>query len=556
MAWAGFLRDESYHGSITDNAFVSSRRALLVLLAAFVVAVIVVDPRGNFPLDDDWGVGFTTFTLVQTGRVQFTPFASATAYLQFAWGALWAAAFGETFTVLRFSTLFLSLGSTLLAFFLLRRAGARRELALFGAAALLFHPLFFWASFTSMTHVPFVFASLVAATLFVRAIENEEGVWLALAFAATVASFFTRQFAILNALTPLIVALMLRRRKLAATYAAAATVFALLVVSGVLVGSPKELALHRPSVAGLAMRAAHYVYFNWQNAALFFAAPLLLLLLSRRRARLSRRRARLPRMVLVLSTIAFALVAWRMTVRVGMPIPYMSSGNVFTDFGLGPPTLRDVFTLHMPHPFALPWIVKVALMIVTTIGAALALTLTIGVLRKEPAPLTTDRILIRYCAVYLIGGTLIAAGMSIYFDRYSVDTAWPFVLLLVLLANHAQITRAAKITAAAMLAIAILFAVSGTAEYLSWNRARWNAYAYLRANSVTLEQMDGGYEINALLALRAGRKDLGKRGVGVIDDQYILTFNRDIPGYELLRAFPYPRWLGLREGAIHAQRRM
>ncbi|MDP9192705.1 MAG: glycosyltransferase family 39 protein [Acidobacteriota bacterium] len=519
----------------------TDRRAILLLVAAFAAAVLVVDPRGNFPLDDDWGVGFTTFTLLQTGTVQLTPFASATAYLQFFWGALWAAMFGETFTVLRFSTLSLSLASIVLTYLLLRRVSVRRELALFGAAALLFHPLFFWASFTSMTHVPFVFVSIVAAWMFVLAAERE-GVWLALAFVATVASFFTRQFAILNALAPLVVALMARRKKLAATYAAALVVFGLLVVSGVLVGSEKELALHQPNLSRLAMRAAHYVYFNWQNAALFFAAPLLLLLLSRGRPRLSRA-------VVVIAAIAFALVAWRMTMRVGMPIPYMNSGNVFTDFGLGPPTLRDVFTLRMPHPFALPWSIKVALMIVTTIGAAVALSLTVMSLRIE-------NLLVRYCAVYLLCATLIAAGMSIYFDRYSIDTAWPFVLLLVLLANGVQITRPARIAAASALAICIVFAVSGTAEYLAWNRARWDAYAYLRANGVTLEQMDGGYEINALLALRAGRKDLGKRGVGVIDDRYILTFNRNVRGYELLRAFPYPRWLGLSEGAIHAQRRV
>lgn len=525
-------------------------RAILLLVAAFLAAVVVVNPIGNFPLNDDWGVGFTTFTLLQTGRVQFSPFASATAYLQFAWGALWAAMFGETFTVLRLSTLALSLGSTLLAFSLLRRSGVRRDLALFGAAALLFHPLFFWASFTSMTHVPFVFLSLVAAGLFVRAAERE-GIWLALAFVATVASFFTRQFAILNAVTPLIVALTMRRRKLATIYAGAVAVFGLLVVSGVLVGSKKELALHRPSVSGLAMRAAHYLYFNWQNAALFFAAPLLLLLLSRARPRLSR-----P--LIAIFAIAFAIVAWRMTVRVHMPIPYLNSGNVFTDFGLGPPTLRDVFTLHMAHPFALPWSVKVALMIVTTIGAALALSLTITSLREETGVAggqPSAPTLIRYCAVYLLCATLVAAGMSIYFDRYSIDTAWPFVLLLVLLANRAQITRPAAIVAASVLAVMIVFATSGTAEYLAWNRARWDAYAYLRVNGVTLEQMDGGYEINALLALRAGRKDLGKRGVGVVDDRYILTFNREVPGYELLRAFPYPRWFGLTTGAIHAQRR-
>ncbi|HYO77455.1 MAG TPA: hypothetical protein VE010_13420, partial [Thermoanaerobaculia bacterium] len=137
-------------------------RPRLLLLAAFVAAVIAVDPRGNFPLNDDWGVGYTTFTLARTGEIHFTPFASATAYLQFIWGALWVTLFGESFTVLRFATLTLSLASTLLAYSLLRYVQIERRLALFGAAALLFHPLFVWASFTSMTHVPFVFLSLLA----------------------------------------------------------------------------------------------------------------------------------------------------------------------------------------------------------------------------------------------------------------------------------------------------------------------------------------------------------------------------------------------------------
>ena len=519
----------------------STRVALLLLLAVFAAAVLVVDPRGNFPLDDDWGVGFTTFTLVQTGKIQFTPFASATAYLQFFWGALWALIFGQTFTVLRASVLALSLASTLMMYALLRQAQVRRELAFFGAAALLFHPLFFWASFTSMTHVPFVFTSIVAAWFFVRAADEENRAWLVLALLATIASFFTRQFAVLNAIAPLIVALTMRRKKLAVTYAAALLVFGALVMSGVLVGSQKELVLHRPTLAGLAMRAVHYVYFNWQSAALFFASPLLLLLLSRGRPRLSR-------VTLVVCGIVFAAVAWRMTVRVGMPLPYMNSGNVFTDFGLGPPTLRDVFTLRMRHPFALSWLVKVVLMIATTIGAAIAASLAVASLRK-------DSPLLRYAAVYLVCATLIAAGMSIHFDRYSIDTAWPFVVLLMLLGNAARITRRATIAAVVMLAIAIVFAIGGTAEYLAWNRARWDAYAFLRANGVTLEQMDGGYEVNALLALREGSKSLGKRGVGVIDDRYILTFNRDVRGYELLRAFRYPRWFGLSEGAVHAQRR-
>ncbi|HEX2061146.1 MAG TPA: hypothetical protein VHK90_10430 [Thermoanaerobaculia bacterium] len=506
----------------------TDRRAYLLLLAAFVLAVSVVHPIGDFPLNDDWGVGFTTFTLLQTGRIELTPFASATAYLQFIWGALWASVFGASFTVLRFATLTLSLGSALLVFTLLRRGGTNAGVALLGAAALLFHPLFFWASFTSMTHVPFVFLSLVAAAAFLTA-WNREGVWLAIAFVACVASFFTRQFAILNAIAPLIVAITFRRRNIAIVYAAAAGVFAILAVTGVLVGSQKELALHRPAFDGvkLAMRAAHYFFFNWQNIALFFAPVLLL------------RRVRLSRIALVICGAVFAYAAIRMT-SIGAPIPYMNSGNVFTDFGLGPPTLRDVFTLRMPHPFALPFAVKVVLMIVTSIGALIAAA-------SMPATLREENVLVRFAAVYLVCGSIVAAFMRINFDRYSIDTGWAVVLLLA--GGTIRRPRAAVAT----LVVLAIFAICGTSEYLAWNRARWDAYAYLRANGVTLEEMDGGYEINSMLALRAGRKDLGKAGVGVVDDRYILTFNRDVPGYRLVRAFPYQRWLGLSSGAVHVQ---
>ncbi|HEX8255619.1 MAG TPA: glycosyltransferase family 39 protein [Thermoanaerobaculia bacterium] len=517
-------------------------RPQLLLLAAFAAAVIVVDPRGNFPLNDDWGVGYTTVTLAHSGEIHFTPFASATAYLQFAWGALWVTLFGESFTVLRCATLTLSLASTLLAYALLRYVNIERGLALFGAAALLFHPLFFWASFTSMTHVPFVFLSLLAANAFVRAWDRE-GVWLALAFAATVASFFTRQFAILNALAPLIVALTYRRKKVAATYAATAIVFALLAVSGVLVASEKELSLHKPAVDKLLMRAAHYLFFNWQNVALFFAPLLVFVLLARTRVAYSRAAA-------IVCTVVFGYAAWRMTVQIGMPVPYVNGGNVFTDFGLGPPTLRDVWIFRMPHPFALPFASKVALMVVTSIAAVVAASIAIAALRIEH-PLG------RYCAAYLACGTAITAFMSINFDRYSIDTAWPFAILMIVLASSLQPTRLARGIAAALLAVAILFSVAGTAEYLAWNRARWEAFASLRAHGVSLTRMDGGYEINAfLVALPAGRKNLGKRGDGVIDDEFIIAFNRDVPGYVRMESFAYPRWLGLSEGELHVQRRM
>jgi len=517
------------------------RTALLVLIAMFLVAVVVVDPRGDFPLDDDWGVGYTTFHLAQTGRVELTPFASATAYLQFAWGSLWALLFGSTFTVLRMATLTLSLASILLLFKTLREAGVKTGLALFGAAVLLAHPIFFWASFTSMTHVPFLFMSMLSMWCFARAWERG-GWWLAMAFVVTAASFLTRQFAILNALAPLIVALMARRWRLAAVYAAAAATFAALVLSGALVASRQELARHLSSpgadLAGIAVRSVHYVFFNFQNAALFFAPAVLLLLFARNRTRLSWIAA-------AIAAAIFSYPALHMISR-GVPIPYGGS-NVFTDFGLGPPLLRDFATWRMPHPFALPIAVKLVLMILSTVGAVIVASFAVRALRHQ-------HVLARASAVYLLCGTIICAGMKIYFDRYSLDTAWPLIVLLIILANGATLTGMGRITAAVMVTIVLLFSISGTAEYLAWNRARWVAFRYLQAHGVTLVEMDGGYEINAMLALRMGRKDLGKPGVGVVDDRYIIAFNR-VPGYEVLRSFEYPRWLGLSRGYLHAERR-
>jgi len=88
-----------------------------------------------------------------------------------------------------------------------------------------------------------------------------------------------------------------------------------------------------------------------------------------------------------------------------------------------------------------------------------------------------------------------------------------------------------------------VLSVAGASEYLAWNRARWQAFHLLQEHGVTLEQMDGGYEINAMLAVRTGQKSLGKEGFGVRDDRYIITFN-PVPGYTTLATIPYRRLLG------------
>ena len=44
---------------------------ILLIFFIFIVAVILVDPRGNFPLNDDWGFAHSVNKLLFEGQLNF-----------------------------------------------------------------------------------------------------------------------------------------------------------------------------------------------------------------------------------------------------------------------------------------------------------------------------------------------------------------------------------------------------------------------------------------------------------------------------------------------------
>ncbi|HJT18202.1 MAG TPA: glycosyltransferase family 39 protein, partial [Thermoanaerobaculia bacterium] len=490
------------------------RRSIAILVIVFAIAVAITNPIGNFPLDDDWDFSLSTWHLVHTGQVQHTPFTSNVAVLQYFWGALWTILFGESSTVLRFSTLFLALASTILIYVILRRSDVPDRLALFSALAFLFNPLIYWASFTYMTDVPEMFLSIAAFALLNEALHRDSNKWLITAVLVAIASFFVRQIGILNAVVPLIA---IRKKKFTIAYGAATALYLVLLASGALFESKQELQIHMLRPADILIGAAHYGFLNVQNAALFFL-PLVLLLCLGRLQPADRLKAVLT---LLIFAVWFTAIAAHL-IALGRPIPYPIRGNIFINFALGPPTLRDTFVFGMPYPFHIAYGWQIALMIVTT---ALAIFVAAFLIRIR-----------NLAAIYCIAGTVIMMFLRIYFDRYSIDTMWPLAIAVPVALKDAKV-RWVPLVLVAVLSIA------GTAEYLAWNRARWDAYRWLESRGVTLDQMDGGYEINAMLALGTGQKFLGKPGFAVRDDRFIIGFN-EVPGYKTLATFRYRRLLG------------
>ena len=534
---------------------------LLCLSVVFLLAVLAVDPRGEFPLDDDWDFAFVTWNFAQTGHLQFTPFTAATLRAQVFWGAVWSRLFGPSFQVLRASTLFLSLMSLLLLNAFLASLKVPRFPRLAMTLALLFHPIFFWASFTYMTHIPFVFLSLVSLVFFTHAFIARKPLYALAGAAAVVLSFLVRQTGVVNALPPILLAIHMRqnlgrdwwKRYLLPPLAALATFVVLLQFTSVFVPAAGEHALHRKVFEwsggavlwNLLIDPYHHTAFNFMNGALFALPIVAAMVVSGPRPT--------ARKLLTFAAVAAAfLYLGTLMIQNGNPFPYRNGGNVFTNLGLGPHTLRDTFHLGYLYPaFHLEAPSRAILTLGAAILGAFLLVTVAAAVRKRPDG--TGAIGALLATYYILSGSLILCFIRIYFDRYSLDALWPVVLFGALTVNWEK--RRSRIAATTLILFLGAFSISATQEYLAWNRARWEAYRYLRSGGVGLEQMDGGYEINALLALRTGRKNLGKKGFGVMDDEYLITFN-PIRGYRPLAVFPYPRVFGLDQGVVFALRRV
>ena len=145
----------------------------LLLVFIWVLAALLVNPVGDFPLNDDWAYGFAVRSLVETGHLRLSGWTATNLIAQVPWGALFCLPFGFSFTALRLSTLVLGLIGVLATYGLLREARASAWLALFGSLVLAFSPIYFALSYTFMTDVPFTAVATASSWLLLRGLRRD-----------------------------------------------------------------------------------------------------------------------------------------------------------------------------------------------------------------------------------------------------------------------------------------------------------------------------------------------------------------------------------------------
>jgi hypothetical protein len=529
----------------------------LVLGVVWLGMVLLINPVGNFPLNDDWSYGRSVQALLERGTFELTDHTGMTLIAQVAWGAVFSMPGGFSFTALRASTLVLGLIGVLATYGLLREVRVDRRIAMIGALLIATNPLYVVLAFSFMTDVPFFAVSIVALLFLVRGtLRGRDGQLLLGLFFATLALLIRQPALIIfvSFAVAYVVAQGFSMRGLVRAVIPVALGIGVLLgyqqIVRATIGIPAMYNRPYDLISASASGASEYAGFLLDRlfvAALYlglFLLPYALVVATCRWKAVRPSGWRFSLSATVGLIVAVTGVLW-WTDRL-MPL----SGNVAFDIGLGPPLLRDVYVLGLPNLPSAPrpfWIVVTAaavtgaILLARHLGAA-----AVDVARQwrkrewmrsrfpEALAFTTSAL---YLAFIAVGG---------YLDRYLLFALPLSMLAVATLVRDGtyQVRPIAWIVSAVLLAAYGFFSVGATHDYLSWNRARWAALNELidRLN-VPYQRIDGGFEFNGWHAYGPqARSPSTKELTPAKARKYVVSFG-PLDGYEVVKRYAYRQWI-------------
>ncbi|MBK8564525.1 MAG: glycosyltransferase family 39 protein [Saprospiraceae bacterium] len=512
-----------------------------LLTAIWLLAILLVNPIGDFPLNDDFSYARSTMNFSEGGSLRFDPWLSMTLLAQVLWGTAFCKLFGFSFTVLRCSTLVLGWLGILAGYRLVRELGQGRQVAFLLAAMLAFNPLFFSLSFTYMTDVPFFAFTMLSVLFYVRFFKENQLRWMLLGSCFAMAAVFVRQLGLLLPLAFTVTILVrggLRPKALLTAFVPLAIMLGLFFWYSDWLAHAQGL----PEGYGNFKRLKGVI--GWDT---FNDIPLRIGVLSVYLGSFL-----LPLVALVFPSLRNGLfaknngTAWLPSLIVGVAIifawPRLPWANVLYNLGLGPKLLKDGYYFINVQPIAPAWVVNL-LIFSGFCGAMAAIYLLVKNGRERFSASNPQHAVATFglTCILLYGGFLM---LDVHcFDRYFIQML-PFLLVLILPAGQQAISPKRFWLAGAMLLLVAAFSIAATHDYLAWNRARWQALDFLtEEKSINPDRIDGGFEFNGWHRPTPIKDQNGpKSDWWVVDDEYVVAFG-NMDGYKKMTGFPYTRWL-------------
>ena len=468
------------------KSYVNSARnrewpALLAIMGAFATGWLLVGPRANVPVIDDWVYAWSVEHLLNTGRLQVLEISALYPITQILWGALFARLAGFSFVVLRGSTVVLAVLGCWAVYLTLRELDCRRSTALLGALALAFDPVYFALSFSFMTEVPFVSFSTMALYWYVRAIRRDQPTAVWAGCLCAIVAFLTRPIAIVLPMALLPALFGSRDWRTMFRRSVTPLVTTLIVMGALQIELPRMLgplgwaAIRQDYLRWwFTVRITDYLRWNVEVPFVlaFPFAPLFLAYAVR-----WRRAAEI-----VGAAIFLAIVCREALGHAVMPLP---EGQTWS--------LRDIAARSMldGNVAASGWSLRVAPLVVLlgvlTVGA-LAVMGVRSYLRR-PGGHNAGRVVIALVVLQMV----CINALWLYNDRYYVVFA---PLLAIVGAQALNRDRLGQRVAAGLLIVWVGIAISGTRDMLAFNETCARVAAELEASGIPPWDIDAGYSLD------------------------------------------------------------
>jgi hypothetical protein len=522
--------------------------ALLTLLL-FLAAEVLINPLGNFPLNDDWTYAKEILNFNNSGKIKFSDWHSTINLVPFFCGILLTKIFGFSFTLLRFFNIFLMICSVL-AFDRIQKcfkiSGQKR---LLGCLLFLFNPLTLSLCNTFMPDMAVLFFSLLSFLFVIRYMISENKLFYILFVIASITASFCRQTAVIIPLVFSISWIIYYPKSIQNTVKAILpfilnllllATFQRIAIAENILGSMYNYqfyniisALFHPSIEGL----KHFLYyFTTSTLSLgIFILPLT--------ASAFRSFFKWFRSANIIYSALFTSYFFMLISRIALTGNFFPfAGNILYHIGIGPVIMSgfDSQASIMLSPF---W--KITWLLISLAGGlSFCVFAKIVFTRlKSVLPLYSINSFALTMLVLLVIFYLFPICLNYANDRYLLFLL-PFCILIFFISCEIEIK---KLLFYLLLIPVTIFSVLATHDYMSINSARWQAGNYLTEDlKISSDHINGGFEFNGWYTHGMGAYDPSHKGTWwwVVDDTYTISpVIKD--GCYKERAIPFSRWLHL-----------
>ena len=501
---------------LKNRAKINDINSIVFLVFVWITMVILVNPIGDFPLNDDWAYGQTVKTLIEEGNFKLSDWTATNLLSQALWGTLFCLPFGFSFTALRLSTLTLGLVGILATYGLLRNTQGNHSTAMLGSVIVAVNPIYFGLSNSFMPDVPFFALSVLSCYLLVCGLKYNSKRILLIGFLVSYINILSRQAGLIIPLA-FGCAYIFKKEKEIKTFIKAFTPALLGIIIQILYQDWLSRTMNKPVLYGNqinlildsfsqgSVRKQALIYSN--NFAIIliylglFLCPFLIAFFLSSMRDLNWR-IRYFVFFILSSTCLFVLGLLRLS---GKKMPLV--GNVLTESGLGPISLGGYSSETITSRMTL----KIFQMAITSLGVIgsviLVFCLIFSLVKRREHNKNSSSINVAikiFLIVTIVLYFLPIGGLStkFWFDRYLLL----FIPLIIAIFESLgeEIFNPRKKTKAFSTAISILlvlsygvFSVASTHDYLLRNKIRWQALDSLTEEfQISPEEIYGGMEFN------------------------------------------------------------